>query len=350
MTRRKGSPRGAGGAVPLSKGCFALVLLLLILPLGAENTLLFWEAQMVGAYDNEAEDLQWYSHHPHHAMQKPSLGFDLIKRFGSEYGDWGLLALQYRVAYQNDQKPRFASQLYNAYFKLKTEPVDIWIGSNKPATGLSYSLDNHAALLSDMTAKVFTYDRDWGIGAEKDYGLLKPAISITNGSGMRIYNEKGNYLLASRLGIGNFNKSNYNMGISAAQGKVLEAMGYTLGHPDGQTGEYILHNMSYGGLDGSIRYRNYELKTDLLAGEFYHEPAYAALLRGTINLMEEDKLKLEGQILHSRQVKKDITNYAAAVAYQISPDITLRTMADYHVQNENWRIVAQIYLYKPFSQ
>lgn len=349
MPRINSTPGVAGGVSLLAKRMLALLLLLPILPLSAGDTLLFWEAQMVGAYDGNREEFQLYSHYSHHAMQKPSMGFGLIKRFGSEYGDWGILALQYRVAYQNEQRPRFASQLYNAYFKAKTEAADIWMGSNKPALGLSYRLDNHAALLSDMTSRVFTYDRDWGIGAEKDYGLIKPAISITNGSGMRLYNKKGNYLLAGRLGIGNYEKSNYNLGISTAHGKVLEAMGYTLGHPDSQTGEYPLHGMSYLGVDGAWRYRNYEWKTDLLAGEFYHEDAYAAMLRGTVNLMDEDKLKLEGQILHSLQVKKDLTNYAAAVAYQITPDIALRTMADYNVQDENWRFVAQIYFYKPFS-
>lgn len=331
---------------------FSLLLLSLLIlsPFWAADKLLFWEAQIVGAYDLQAEEAIWYSHHPHHAMQKPSLGFDYLQRLGSETGDWGLIAVQYRVAYQDKQDPRFASQLYNAYFKLKAKPLDVWLGSNKPALGLSQNLDNHAALLADMSSRVFTFDRDWGIGAGKDFGKWQPAVSLTNGSGMRLYNEEGNYLLAGRLGLGNFNTDNYNFGISVAQGKVLEAMGYVLGHPNSATGEYIRHEMSYLGADANLRYLNLELKADLLGGSFYHKEAYAALLRAGWNLFEEDKLKLETQVLHSHQVQKDITNYSAAIACKLSSDLTLRTMTDYQAQDKNWKLVAQLYFYKPFTQ
>lgn len=350
MDQRNSSFLGAGGLPCALKIGLLASMLLMLSPLLANDKLFFWEAQMVGGYDLEAGQAILYSHHPHHAMQKPSIGFDYIQRLGSENRDWGLIALQYRVAYQETQEPRFASQLYNAYLKLNARPLDLWIGSNKPALGLNQNLDNHAALLPDMSSRVFTYDRDWGIGAARDYRFWQPSLSLSNGSGMRLYNKEGNYLLAGRLGLGNFNAANYNLGFSAAHGKVLEAMGYTLGHPNSSTGEYILHDMNYLGMDANLRYLNYELKADLLAGRFYRKEAYAALLRAGYNLLPEDGLKLEAQVLHSRQVDNELTDYSAAAALRLNPDLMLRAMSVYQAQKKEWKLVAQLYFYKPFSQ
>ncbi len=350
MTKLNSSFRDAALApLTLKLGLFLLALLMLS-PLRAADKLFFWEAQMLGGYDFGSQEPILYSHHPHHAMQKPSLGLDYLQRLGGETGDWGLIAIQYRVAYQDKQDPRFASQLYNAYFKLKANPLDVWIGSNKPALGLSQNLDNHAALLTDMSSRVFTFDRDWGIGAGKDFGKWQPTLSLTNGSGMRLYNKGGNYLLAGRLGMGNFNADNFNFGVSGVHGKVLEAMGYVLGHPNSATGEYILHDMNYLSADANLRYLNLELKAELLAGSFYHKDAFAALLRAGWSRFDEDKLKLEAQVLHSRQVQKDLSNYSIAIAYKLTPDLTLRALTDYQAQDQNWKIVGQMYFYKPFSQ
>lgn len=333
----------------LGIGLLACFLMLGIGALRAEDTLLFVEAQMVGGYSSVEDGAVWYSHHLHDAMQKPSLGFDLIKRFSNENRDWGMLALQYRVAYQKSSKPRFASQVYNAYFKYKAPNADIWIGSNRPATGLSSSLDNHASLLPDMTMKVFTYDRDWGIGAEHEGDLIKVSASLTNGAGMRIYNKEGNYMLAGRLGIGNLNKHNYNLGVSAVHGKVLEAMGYRLGHIEATDGSYILHDEDYIGVDGSLRYLNYDLKVDALTGSFYDQPARALLVRTGVRLFDEDRLNVEAQFLYSKHAVFENTNYSASLSYKLSPDLTMRALYDYHTQDKAYKVIAQLYYYKPFG-
>ena len=326
-----------------------MLLSCMSLTLSASDSVLFLEGQMVGAYDSATDEAILYSHHVHDSMQKPSLGFDLVKRFSNESRDWGILAVQYRVAYQKDIKPRFASQLFNAYYKQKLPMFDLWIGSNKPALGLSSTLDNHAALLSDMSMKVFTFDRDWGIGMDKDLNSYKLSFSATNGSGQKIYNKQGNYLLAGRFGVGNYNKSNFNIGLSAAHGKVLEAMGYTLGHPNSSDGEYILHNMDYLGLDGSYRYLNMDIKADALWGEFYHKPARAYLLRAGLNMLDEDKLVVEAQALHSKYVVFESINLSIATSYKLNADFTIRAMADYNIDTDEYKLVGQLYFYKPFG-
>ncbi len=314
-------------------------------PLQATEQLLSVEAQLVGGYDGLTNEAVLYSFHPHEAMQKPSLGFDYIRKFNNGFRDFGTLAVQYRVAYNEKIKPRFENQIYNLYYKHKFPGFDVWLGSNKPATGLSSYDDNHAALLPDMTMKVFTYDRDWGLGAELDRDWIKFSASATNGAGMNLYNKEGNYLLAGRLGFGNFNRSNYTVGISGVHGRVLEAMGYRLGHLDSASGEYIVHPENYVGVDGSARYLNFSLKFDALTGDFYNQPARALLVRGGIHLLEEDRLTFEGQYLYSKHAVFEKQDLSAGLAFRATPDLTFRTMYNYDLEQDNYKLVGQIYYY-----
>jgi hypothetical protein len=333
----------------LMKVLALLLFALTLQTLGADEQLLFVEGQMVGGYSSLDNDLVLYSHHFKDAMQKPSLGFDYIRKFNNGYRDTGTLAIQYRVAYNRSISPRFESQIYNLYYKHKFPGFDVWLGSNKPAAGLPSYSDNHASLLSDMTMKVFNYDRDWGVGADLDKDWWRVSISATNGAGMRIYNKHGNYMLAARAGIGNFNKSNYTFGVTGVQGRVLEAMGYNLGHIDTGNGEYTVHPETYGGVDGSVRYLNYTLKFDALAGRFYDMPARALMVRAGANFLPEDKLTFEAQYLYSKHAIYTNTDLSGAIGFRITPDFTLRAMGNYHLQDSSWKVIGQIYYYKALN-
>lgn len=337
----------------LSSGLRVLILLLAIqLSQGLRadtQQLLFLEAQAVGGWSSLADAPVWYSNHQKDAMQKPSLGFDYIRKFNNGFRDTGTFALQYRVAYNEKIRPRFESQIYNLYYKHKLPGFDAWIGSNKPASGLTSYLDNHAALLPDMAMRVFTFDRDWGIGAERETRHWSFKASATNGAGMRIYNKEGNYLLAGRVGYGNLNQDSYTLGVSGVHGKVLEAMGYNLGHLNSGADEYILHAQNYIGLDGAGRWRNLELKADLLKGEFYDQPALGIFGRAGLFLLPEDRLGLELQIMHSRHAIFENTDYSAGLAFRLNPDLTFRALYNYHAQDESQRVIGQIYYNKPFT-
>lgn len=340
-------------AIGLGSGLRVLILLLAVLAgrgLGADTQqLLFLEAQAVGGWSSLDSAPVWYSNHQKDAMQKPSLGFDYIRKFNNGYRDTGTFALQYRVAYNEKIRPRFESQIYNLYYKHKLPGFDAWIGSNKPASGLTSYLDNHSALLPDMSMKVFSYDRDWGIGAERETRHWNFRASATNGAGMRLYNKQGNYLLAGRVGFGNLNQDSYTIGVSGVHGKVLEAMGYNLGHLDSTNEEYILHAQNYIGLDGAGRWRNLELKADLLKGEFYNQPALGIFARGALHLLPEDRLSLELQVLHSKHAIFENTDYSAGLSFRLSPDLSFKALYNYHAQDEAQRVVGQIYYNKPFS-
>ncbi len=97
----------------------------------------------------------FYSQNPDAEMQKPSLGFDYIKRFSGESGDVATFALQARLALtwsirqKVRQKYKLEPQIYNAYLKVKTPGPYVWVGHNRPAFGLSSYFDSHGLLLAD---------------------------------------------------------------------------------------------------------------------------------------------------------------------------------------------------------
>ena len=72
----------------------------------AEDHLLYFEAQGIAGYSSELKKGIFYSQNPDAEMQKPSLGFDYIKRFSGESGDVATFALQGRLASIVDPEKR----------------------------------------------------------------------------------------------------------------------------------------------------------------------------------------------------------------------------------------------------
>ena len=215
-------------------------------------------------------------------MQKPSLGFDYLKRFSGDSGDFAIFALQYRLALtqikrsgsssgasatasNEAQEPivichkpeneattanktgpdafqaaydgyKTENQVYNAYLKVKTPWSSVWLGNNRPAFGLSSYLDGHSHLLSTLGMR-FGYDRDWGIGVNRELEWGDISASITTGSGMPFYTGRrgipfnSHALTASRISYGVLSRDNFTAGFSVGSGRTLNTVGYTL---DGQ--------------------------------------------------------------------------------------------------------------------
>ena len=83
----------------------------------AADHLLYFEAQGIFGYSSATHKAIAYSQNPDAEMQKPSVGFDYIKRFSGESGDFLTLAIQSRMAMvvngeSEDAKVRLEPQLY----------------------------------------------------------------------------------------------------------------------------------------------------------------------------------------------------------------------------------------------
>ncbi|MBF0203308.1 MAG: hypothetical protein HQK67_03115 [Desulfamplus sp.] len=332
----------------------------------ASDNLLFFEAQGISGYSSQEDKVIWHSKTSEDVMQKPSIGFDYIRKFSGETSDFGLLALQARLAY-DDWDKNLEPQLYNAYFKYKYSGSDIWIGHNRPALGLSSYFDSHGLLLNNLSMNGFGYDRDWGIGAYRELDWGDIAFSLTTGSGMPIY-FKSNYLASTRVSKGSLNQDNYNVGLSFAYGDTLSTMGYEL-----MSDEPELFSMA--GLDAAYLWDNFEARCEIMggrraslhnnseAGSEMMEPrnmdgmdhmgdmsdmdeeAYALLIRLGVNLLDEGRLKFEIQPFVSKIGSDDNYEISLGTSYALTPDIMLRTMYDYDHNLDDHKIIFQLYYY-----
>ena len=316
----------------------ALLLLSLCGSALAQDSLFFLEIQGVAGYSSPQNKIVFFSQNELEAMQKPSLGFDYVQRFSTATRDFGLLAVQGRLAINAEGEKPVEPQLYNAYFKYKAPGVDLWIGHNRLAFGLSSHFDTHASLLQTLAMNGYGFDRDWGLGASRDFSRGNLGFALTTGSGMPLY-FKGNYLLSGRISYGILNQDNYNVGFSAAYGQTLDTMGYHLLSSDPMLYEML-------GVDFSYFWNNMESRVEVQAGRKAGENALALYWRAGVSLLEEGRLKLEAQpvlLKHGGQTSFDI---AAGVTWLATEEVTVRAMYAYDEMEHGSRIVFQVYFYQ----
>lgn len=315
----------------------AATFVLLSRPAFSQGSLFYLEAQAVGGYSSAAREAIYYSMMPLDAMQKPGVGFDWLRRLSNESRDFGVIGVQARLAYNHEPDREVELQLYNAWFKYKAGFANLWIGHDRPALGLSSYFDTHGLLLPTLAMMGWGFDRDWGAGFSRDFSWGNLAGSWTTGSGMPLY-FKGNYLASARIAKGVLERDNYNLGLSAAWGDILETMGYEL-----MSDEPVSFRMA--AADLSYLWARYESRIELMAGERMGEPAYALFSRLTMNLLEESRLKLEAQPLLWKQMGESSFSLSAGISYQATADLALRSMYQYIDATEDNRIVFQVYYY-----
>ncbi len=147
---------------------------------------------------------------------------------------------------------------------------------------------------------------------------------------------KGNYLASARISKGVLARDNYNLGLSAAWGDVLETMGYEL-----MSDEPVSFRMA--SLDFAYLRTRYESRLEIIAIERMDDPAWAVFWRGSVNLLEENRLKLEIQPFLLKAMGVDLS---VGASYQATADLALRAMYQYLNSSEDNRIVFQVYYYR----
>ncbi len=307
-------------------------------PLLASSYLFYLEAQAVAGYSSAKRTAVFYSMSQEEAMQKPSLGFDYLGRFSGEAGDKAVLAVQFRLAVNAQGGQTLEPQLYNGYLKLKLGPADLWAGHNRPRFGLSADLDSHGLLLQPLSMSGFGFDRDWGLGLERDFSWGKGGVSLTSGSGMPLV-LKGNYFLAARVSWGISERDNHSLGFSAGGGNILEVMD-THSMSEESLPFYAL------GADVTLFRDNLESRLEVIAGRRDGRPAAALMWRGGLGLLEENKLKFELQPVVLRTGGAIHVRLAGGVSFLAGADWTLRGMVHYDREMKDTLVVLQVYYYK----
>jgi len=306
--------------------------------LHAQNTLFFLELQAVGAYSTEARAFELFSLMPEDVMQKPSVGFDFVERLSGRSRDIGVLAVQARLAYDQEGGHKFQPQLYNAYLRLKAGFADFWAGHARPALGLSYGLDSHALLLPAPAMLGYGFDRDWGVGLHRDFSWGDAAVSLTTGSGMPLY-FRANYLAAARVSNGVLARDNYNFGLSLAHGDILETTGYELVEPDPLS-------WSSASIDASYLWRNLENRAELLIGRRDGDGIFLLFWRSGLAMLDEARLKIEVQPVLMSRGGDWVYSLGSGLTYLFNADLAGRFMVIYDRGRRDARFVLQFYYYK----
>ena len=308
-------------------------------PASAGEGLLFLEAQGVAGYSSMERSVVYHSMSSGEPMQKSSAGFDLVRKFSGASGDLGTLAVQGRLARDPDAANRLEPQLYNAYYRARTPYGYFWLGHNRAAAGLESYFDTHGALLQSLPMYGFGVDRDWGMGGSRDFDWGDAALSVTSGSGMRL-RAAGNYLLSGRVARGVLSRDNRSLGVYVSAGKTPQLSGYRV--LDGRETPYTAF-----GADGALLWDRWELRADLRAGEMRGMRYTAALGRASLNLLEENRLKLEAQAVYSGMEGMEGWALASGVSFALTPALTWRAMFEYEDKMNERRIVSQLYYYLP---
>ncbi len=308
--------------------------------------LLYFEAQGIAGYSSEIHKGIFYSQNPDAERQKPSVGFDYIKRFSGESGDIATFAFQARMAlvvdWQNEDKDtvRLEPQVYNAYLKVKTPGPYVWVGHNRPAFGLSSYFDSHGLLLRTLAVEGFGYDRDWGAGLYRDFSWGDIAASATIGTGMPVRVNGGNYMTATRASYGVLSRDNMNLGVSLGYGKTLDTMGYKVRDPEPK-------RMALAGMDFTFLRNNLEHRFDFLGGKWFGQETYAFFYRFGINLDPEARLKLEAQPVYWKAGGDKDYQLSLCLSFLATSNLTLRLAYGYDYNAGDNRVVMQFYYYRP---
>jgi len=295
------------------------------------------EYQAVGGYSTGRDKAIFYSMHQDDSMQKPSVGFDGIRRFSTSGGDIGLAAVQFRVAVNREGSRAIEPQLYNAYFRAKTPAAYFWLGHNRPAIGLASEWDTHAQLLQPLSMYGFGFDRDWGVGLGRDMEWGAVVFSWTTGSGMPLL-LKGNELASARVSGGVLNRDNFTAGLSLTEGQTLSTMGYRLM-------DEFPRRYSTIGMDAAYLWDNFEQRLEFVNGEKNGHETWAFFWRMGVNLLEENRLKLELQPVYIKEGRERWKEWGVGGTYLINSDFTVRAMHAYNDLLRDRRTVLQLYYY-----
>jgi hypothetical protein len=321
-----------------SSGLFFLATFLTAGQAFAQSSLFYLEAQGIAGYSSAQDKWVFYSMHPDQAMQKSSLGFDYLQRFSRETGDFAVLAIQARLAWDGEGHKAVEPQLYNAYLKFKFPAVDLWFGHNRPAFGLSSVFDNHALILPTLVMNGFGFDRDWGVGLSRDTVRGNWGVSLTAGSGMPL-RFQGNYLLSGRLSFGVLSSDNWSIGLSTSYGKALETIGYEVNSSDPLPFRLV-------GVDITSLWNNLESRLEAVAGQKSGKNTRSVFWRLGVNLLEESRLKWEAQPVVVREGGKTRLQLGTGLSFLATADLTLRTMVTYDRKERDSRVIFQVYYYK----
>jgi hypothetical protein len=304
------------------KRLILLFALFTALPVFAQEHLFYKELNLVGGYSHNDK---WVDKTD---AQYTSLGFEDYRKFSNDYGDFLTTDLQARLAYDSLMAARnaFGLQVHNAWGQFNLgNGKKITLGHFDPAFGLETILDTHATLLRTLIERDIGFDKDWGIGFKGFNNWFDYQAALQLGSGMSVDRRDNSFL--STLRLSKPAGGNWQLGISAMYGNVLETMGMsTIPRNDLASDNAVVKKRI--GLDSQYLYGPWVFKGEVAYGTDDRRDVVGYMVESDYTLPQNQNLELELQLQswfnNLRQRRSDDTTLTAGAAYKLNKDITLR--------------------------
>jgi len=304
------------------------------------------EAIIIGGYSDKN---QWVGKKD---MLKNSVGFEYYKKFSDEYGDYLIVDLQMRMAYDSgeDSSDAFGVEIHNAWLEYKMGlGKSIRLGHFDPAFGLEPVLDTHSTLLQSLAHKNIGFKKDWGIGYKGLLGDFDYQLAAGLGSGMGIRRKDGSFLLTGRISTPQTRDT--KVGLSFLYGQTLESsQSWTIPAPDLVSDNSTRKKRI--GLDLQCPLWLLDFKAEVAAGDNDGTTVAGGLAELGYTVPEQQSLKIKMQTIYwsndwEEKNARDLT-LSPVIEYKISSTTTLRLgyFHDiYSSSDEDSMIVLQLYYF-----
>ncbi|NIA02560.1 MAG: hypothetical protein GWP15_04190 [Nitrospirae bacterium] len=289
---------------------------------------------------------------------KNSVGFEFLKKFSNEKGDWGSFLIQMRLVRYDRQSTlmnqtkmlpahvdgthNWELEFHDIYFKYSGPfkgKFNIRVGHFDVPFGLEQNVDTHSSLIQIMSMRNVGFKKDWGIAVGGQLPEMDYEFAFTRGTGVE-YRERGeNYLLSGRVGTPA--DRNFSIGLSGLYGQVIDSMGVMRGKRMGMPSTWFgsrtkpkqdIIKRSRVGLDCIYLSGPYTFKGELSYGKDENQSVINTILELDYLFPDMDgRLEAIVQIQNSHQDltatgSDDDTFLTLGLNYRLSREMTLQTM------------------------
>lgn len=284
--------------------------------------------------------------------QRNSIGFEYLKRFSGDFGDFLTCDLQARLSYDSSaaRYETWAIEIHNAWAEYKLGlGRNLRLGHFSPAFGLEPGVDTHGTMFQTLAGWDVGFKKDWGIAYRGIVGSFDCEIAAQLGSGMSIERRDRSYLATGR--IASPQSSSLRWGMSLLSGRVLESESARTFPRPNIAAEAVSKRRI--GADGVYLAGPFLFMGEVTAGRDGTNDVAGALLEINYTLPAFQAVTLKGQGRFwsddPGESERNSSSVAIGVSYRLSPRWTLRACAFRDLARpgrvEDTRAFLQVYYY-----
>jgi hypothetical protein len=317
----------------------------------ASDFLFYKELNLIGGYSNKK---QWVGSSD---TLSNSVGFEHYGKFSSDYGDYLTTNLQIRGAYDANQRfsDAVSLEIHNAWAEYRaSNEIKIKAGHFAPAFGLEPIVDYHSTILHSLIERDIGFEKDWGAELRGSFPAFDYQAAFQIGSGMSIRREDSSFLVTGRIGTSP--AQDFQYGISAMVGNVLETMGMsTFPHNHLLSKEGVFKQRI--GFDCQYNWNSFLFKGETAYGTNETKNVIGYMTEVDYTAPKNQNWGVETQFQSwfndMKRPQTDDATFSMCLSYKLSQTVTLRiafihdlnTFSDAFAEGRDTKVLAQFYYY-----